>query len=279
MSRTPARLAAAALALALACTDRPLGDGESETATVTGTTSDPTIGPTTTAATTNATNATTVTTTTATTGPTTITTSGPTTVTVTSATTAPPGFCGDGVCDPDFGEDGCNCPDDCYDCSLPQPLLQGCPTDWHGGSQVVAGTDFGPLDGVTAYFAWEGFGGTSWSELRLYIFDASVDPMMATQDPWSGDPFSLRLSPPWNYDAWLNSGVVGGWYQRAWAYQDITAFVEVFDRQGNWDIYDPTDPPRLLGWVSPADEFDPSAPSGPFDAVFCDALISMVIAE
>lgn len=286
MPPTPARLAAAALTLALACTDRPIVDGESETATVTGAVSDPTIGPMTTAATaaTSATSASTVTTTTATSGPTTVSTSGPATVTAsaaaTSATTLPPGFCGDGVCDSDFGEDGCNCSADCYGCPLPPPLLQGCPAAWHGGSAVTADTaTFGPFDGATAYFAWEGFGETSWSELRLLIFDASIDHQTATSDPWSGESYALRLSPPWNYDQWLGADLVGGWYQRMWEYQDVTAFLEITGRAGNWDVIDPGDPPRLLGWVTPADEFDPNAPSGPFDAVFCDAFISMVIPE
>lgn len=204
------------------------------------------------------------------------TTSSSTTSSSSSSTTAP-SFCGDGTCDFDFGEDGCNCPSDCFWCALPAPVTWGCPRGWLGGSSVVGAPTFGPFVGSTAFFAWEGMGDTSWSALRLFFLDASVD-VEAAKQPWPDEHFVLRFNTPWDYADWQSTGELVGYYAREWATQDVSALVEITGRAGNWEVSDPNDPPRLLGWIYGVDD-DPSAPHGPFDAAFCDAFVSQIIPE
>jgi hypothetical protein len=124
-----------------------------------------------------------------------------------------------------------------------------------------------------------GFGDTQFSELRLFVFDASVDLEAAKKEPFSGTHFSLRLSPPWNQPEWVNKGVVDGAVVRDGINDSRQALLIVTGTAGNWQQSDPDDPPRLLGEIQPADANDPSPLAGPFDAVFCDAFVDIIIPE
>ncbi|MEZ4383646.1 MAG: hypothetical protein R3A79_20105 [Nannocystaceae bacterium] len=291
--RTPAlprALARSALALsfaAAACSDRPILDTyESDDGTATlpatteattaGPTTDPTSGPTTAGPTTSDPTSTsgpsTVTATSPTTDPSTFSTSSPTT----SASSDDTGSaCGDGWCD---ASEACDsCPIDCP-CPLPDGVFYGCGDP--PGAEVYGATDFGLFEGTRAYFAWDGFPESQWSSLTLHIFDASVDIDAAKSDgPWSGEHYSLRLYTGWSYNTtgWLNADslVVEVYADNEWGTYE--AFLEIYDRSGNWDAVDPSDPPLLYGYIAPSRDFE--APQGPFTAVFCDAFVSQIIPE
>ncbi len=186
-------------------------------------------------------------------------------------------FCGDFICD-EAELASCTCPEDCGSCALPQGL-QGCPTDWFGGSAVKGMTPFGALDGHTAFFAWTGLGDISFSVLRLFIFDTSVDLDAAKQDPYGNVSFALRLEPPWNQPEWLNNqGIIWGTITRNDDSVGHQALLTIQGSAGNWQQFDPNDPPRLLGLVQAAGP-NREPIEGPFDGVYCEAFNSIVIPE
>lgn len=277
--------------LVLGCTDRTIPDGESASssqgttaASTTGpmtepdpTTPNPTSGPNPTGPNPTEPNPTGP----ITTEPITTTSSMSTGVSSTSDTTADTvvvEFCGDGSCSMEESE-ACSCMDDCGGCPLPAALLSGCPAVWSGGSSVAGMTSFGPFDGHTAFFAWEGFGDDSWSTLRLLVFDAAADLDAAKKAPWSTEFYVLQLSPEWNHPEWVNKGFVDGGFFQNDKFSAHHPLLEVTGTAGNWQNADPNDPPRLLGVIVPSDPNDPQSVKGSFDAVFCDAFISQVIPE
>lgn len=184
--------------------------------------------------------------------------------------------CGDFVCD-EAELASCACPLDCGGCALPQGL-QGCPAEWVGGSAVKGMTKFGPLDGHTAFFGWKGFGDTQWSDLRLFIFDSSVDLDEAKKDPHASQFFGLVLFPLWDQPEWINQGVVDGSVIHPNGGETHQALLTVQGTAGNWQQFDPMDPPRLIGTIQTAAP-NPEQTEGPFDAVFCENFNSFVIAE
>ena len=168
--------------------------------------------------------------------------------------------------------------EDCDSCALP-PGLWDCPADWSGGSAVAGTTAFGLFDGQTAFFGWNGLGDTSWSELRLFVYDISVDLDAAKANPNSEVPFSLQLSPGWNQPEWVNQGIVDGKFVQNDETSEHKVLLEVTGTAGNWQHFDPKDPPRLLGMVHPTDPDAPKLVEGPFDAVFCDNFVEQIHPE
>ena len=57
----------------------------------------------------------------------------------------------------------------------------------------------------------------------------------------------------------------------------VFATVDITGHQGSWDVPDPADPPRLQGSLQPGPGRFQLL--GDFDAVFCDKLVSHIIAE
>ena len=281
MPTTPRSALVLALACAaFACTDRPLGDTEWGTGSGTGDPGTATL-PTTATSATSATSAST-----STTGPSPGTTGLPTSTSAASATVStsgpPPtdiggGECGDGWCSPE--EDCETCPFDCY-CSLPQALFQGCPEGWSDSAAIAGVTPFGPFNGTTAFFAWEGIGDSLWSTLTLHIFDAGVDIPAAKQDgPYSSAHFSIRSYTEWSYNEneWIGAGPIFIEVTRDFNGTSYEAFLEIYDRSGSWDVYNPDDPPVLYGDLYVPG--DPDGVQGPFAAAFCDAFVSQIIPE
>ncbi len=289
-------LGALAFTLVLGCTDRTVPDNESASSSL-GTTADPSStsgpGPITGPNPTSEPNPTAPNPTTSepnptTSGPNPTMASDPTTESdPVSTTTAVPAtsdapldtgampFCGDGSCD--LEESQCSCPDDCGGCELPPPLVSGCPAVWSGGSAVVGMTSFGPFDGHTAFFGWNGGGNTSWSELQIFIYDATADLEAAKQNPWSGQPYALELFPGWHQPEWVSQGVVSTWAFKGGVNTQHEVQLNITGTAGNWQRLDPNDPPRLLGEILPT-ALDLSV-KGSFDAVFCDAFTSQIIPE
>lgn len=219
---------------------------------------------------------------TATSSPTTATTAmtsdGPTSTTGVVPDMGATGVCGDGVCDDAEARD-CFCQEDCGGCSLPEAVVFGCPAAWVGGSAVIGETKFGAFTGHTAFFAWLGVGNTAWSELRLFILDVTVDAEAAKKEVWSDALFALKLSPPWNQPDWVNQGIVDGAIVRDGQSSPHQALLEITGTAGNWQQFDPNDPPRLLGVIHPAAPNDPKPVDGAFDAAFCDSFVNKVFVE
>ncbi len=167
---------------------------------------------------------------------------------------------------------------DCEACALPQGL-SGCPVEWTGGSAVAGMTDFGPFNGQTAFFGWQGVGNTEHSALRLFVYDASVDLEAAKNDPFSQVPFALHFETFWDQSVWINKGNMNGLFTRDDQTDEYPAILEISGTAGNWQQSDPSDPPRLLGTISPKSPDDLQVVAGPFDAVFCDRFIDQVFPE
>ncbi len=186
-------------------------------------------------------------------------------------------FCGDGVCDFEESQQ-CLCVADCG-CALPQPLISGCPAVWSGGSAVVGMTSFGPFDGHTAFFGWNGDGTTVWSDLQIFIYDATADLEAAKQQPFLSDAYAVALFPFWKQPEWVSQGVVSTWAIKGNESNDHESQLNITGTAGNWQRLDPNDPPRLLGEILPTGPDGPLSVKGSFDAVFCDAFVSQIISE
>ncbi|MCY1054122.1 hypothetical protein [Nannocystis sp. SCPEA4] len=262
-----------------ACTDRPLGDTETDTTHPStsdappGTTASPgtsgpapgtTASPGTTAVPTTSESTTAVPTTVE---PTTDVPPLPTTATTTSGddsagTTVEPGTTTTGVKFDMFVPDG--------------PGLHGCVLDAPPGTMVSGTSEIGPFTAQRAYFGWIGFGGAAF-EPRILFVSPEADPAVEVEVTIGSTGAILHGSAstdPFNEGGWI--GTWGASLQISDKGQHVSATrpdsVVIEALAGNWDEFDPADPPRLLGKLQ-------GAIAGPFDAVFCDELIDEVIPE
>ncbi|MDC0715801.1 hypothetical protein [Nannocystis bainbridge] len=269
-----------------ACTDRPLGETEASTAgpntsespPATGTTDDPpgtattptstTTSPLPTTATTDATTATTI-------DPgatTTVDPSATTAVDPSTGTTVDPGGT---TVDPGGTTDD---PQPKLDLFEPEPTsgLFGCTLDAPAGTMVSGSSTLGPFAAQRAYFGFDTLGEEPYSPRLLFVSPAA-DPAVEVQQ-LNGSTGPILHGFAWS-DPFEKGGWIGQWPLSAYVFAegmvgDIARpeTVVIDARLGNWDAHDPADPPRLVGSLQ-------GGVSGPFDAVFCDKLVAIIIPE
>jgi hypothetical protein len=154
--------------------------------------------------------------------------------------------------------------------------LAGCPLDAPPGTLVEGPTVFGQFTSQRAYFAWNGAGEPYAPRLVLLSPGADAAAELAEVTGDSG----LVLDHQYiSTDSLFEEGWLGTWETLATihdkgmsAYPREPDAVKITELAGNWDAFDPADPPRLVGTVE-------GAISGPFNAVFCDKLIGIIIPE
>ena len=156
------------------------------------------------------------------------------------------------------------------------PALLGddCPENWAGGD-VVGEAAIGGLTGTTALFAYIRCQDTSQGPdafaariLTLRIFDASVD--YATATSGAGNRLEIDTSWYWHAGGWLRDDYATGLLYVDGDHVVLPVKVDVQAMAGDWQTFDPEDPPRLVGAIM---SDDPSGPQGSFDAAFCGALV------
>ncbi|MDC0666984.1 hypothetical protein [Nannocystis radixulma] len=164
-----------------------------------------------------------------------------------------------------------------FDMFVPDgPGLHGCVLDAPPGTMVSGTSELGPFAAQRAYFGWIGFSGDPFQPLILFV-SPEADP--AVEVELTNGSTGAILHGFVGTDPFDEGGWIGTW----------GTSLEIFDKgqlvsatrpdavviealAGNWDEFDPADPPRLLGKLQ-------GAIAGPFDAVFCDELIDEVIPE
>ncbi|MCA9661197.1 MAG: hypothetical protein KC486_22845 [Myxococcales bacterium] len=143
---------------------------------------------------------------------------------------------------------------------------EGCPTAWPY-SEIRAPGPSGHRDHRTAVFGYKTIfteDGERYAGPELGFFATSVDESV----PYLR-VYELGGDAPKD---WLGEYVAqvhyhpGDTYVSGYGYS-IGAIVEICSYAGNWQAYDPEDPPRLLGQIRSVDA-DESI-HGTFDAVFC----------
>jgi hypothetical protein len=247
-----------------ACTDRPLGDTDGSTAGPSTGDSPPATG-----STTSAPGTATTPTTTATPPPPTATSDDPggTTAVDPGTTTAiDPG--GTTTFDPQPK----------LDFFLPGPThgLAGCTLDAPAGTMVGGSSTLGPFEAQRAYFGYTGFGEEPHTPVLLFVSPAA-DPALEL-DLQNGGSGPILFGYV-HSDPFLEGGWIGTWPVSAnvYAAPDVGELarpdaVVIDGQEGNWSSFDPADPPRLVGSLQ-------GGIAGPFDAVFCDKLVSIIIPE
>lgn len=158
-------------------------------------------------------------------------------------------------------------------------IAVGCPALWEGGSAVSGQSAGGAFDGATAFFGWEGPGGT-WAALQLVLVDAGADIEVAKAAGLSGtEPGTPKvlIDSGREYPYWVSTSTVDALMVHP---GDVSAVgpvkLEISGRLGRWDVSDPDDPPRLVGALSTSDPNAPVQLNGSFDAVFCDAFVRVL---
>lgn len=142
---------------------------------------------------------------------------------------------------------------------------EGCPAAWPyskiRGPSPDGAEDFDfAMFGYTTYFPGEG---ESYSGPQLRFFKDGVDYSMPHLNVWE-----LAFAEP---KAWLGEYMTKVHRDPGDApgsTESYDAIVEICSFAGNWQAYDPSDPPRLLGQI----RAQGSGYQGTFDAVFCDGL-------
>ncbi|PCC74859.1 hypothetical protein SAMN02745121_05962 [Nannocystis exedens] len=164
----------------------------------------------------------------------------------------------------------------------PRPLpglegFAGCPLDAPPGTMVQGPSVFGQFTAQRAYFAW--LAATTPYSPRLVLLSPEADAAteLADSDPTGNS--GLVMAHWVDSESILEEGWIGTWETTATIHdKGMTGFppepdaVKITELAGNWDAFDPADPPRIVGTVE-------GAISGPFDAVFCDKLIAIIIPE
>ena len=179
--------------------------------------------------------------------------------------------CGDASCS--LGETCESCPEDCS-CPLPAGL-DGCPNGWEwAGSTIDGTTPFGDFKGSHAYFGWKGSANAEWARLTLHILDDSVSLEDAKADPWNSELYQIRITTTWSYaeNTWLHDGPVMAEIVRDSNSIDLEADLVTYDVEGGWDAYDPGNPPMLHGLLYFPSLID--GPEGLIIAPFCDAFVN-----
>ncbi len=141
---------------------------------------------------------------------------------------------------------------------------EGCPAAWPyskiRGPGPSGEDDFvHAVFGYTTYYPGEDFESYGGPQLRFFM--DSIDPGSPTVHVWELGYGELN--------EWLGEYSTQIWYNPNDAPgEDHTydAIIEICSYAGNWQAYDPADPPRLLGQM----RAQGSGFQGTFDAVFCD---------
>ncbi|MCA9663589.1 MAG: hypothetical protein KC486_34990 [Myxococcales bacterium] len=155
---------------------------------------------------------------------------------------------------------------------FPGALSGGCPPAWTG-ADVVGETELGAFVGKTALFAYVpclDSEALSSAFLEIAIFDEGVDFAAAKR----GEGARLHLSPDWWYTSdrqWLERGADSAFLTDGADSVNFSVHLTIRAKSGNWDAFDPLDPPVLHGSI---ESEDPSGPRGSFDAAFCGARIA-----
>ncbi|WP_434427277.1 hypothetical protein [Nannocystis pusilla] len=164
----------------------------------------------------------------------------------------------------------------------PRPLpglegFTGCPFDAPPGTLVQGPSVFGQFTAQRAYFGW--LAATTPYSPRLVFLSPEADAATELAEPWPMGNSGLVVAHWVESDSILEEGWIGTWETMATIHdKGMTGFppepdsVKITELAGNWDAFDPADPPRVVGTVE-------GAISGPFDAVFCDKLVAIIIPE
>lgn len=151
----------------------------------------------------------------------------------------------------------------------PRPGLTGCSLDAPAGTALEGATDLGPFMAQRAYFGWSHFDNHRYEPQLLFV-SPGADP--AVEVLHSHGNTGAILYGNVSTDPFDGGGWVGEWSgqldvfdqgQLSAAMGPQTVIIDAL--AGNWDEFDPADPPRLVGSIQ-------GPISGPFDAVFCDEL-------
>lgn len=153
--------------------------------------------------------------------------------------------------------------------------LVGCFLDAPAGTDVAGPSAIGDFAAQRAYFGWAG-AGEPFSPTLLFV-SPGADPAveLAAKDGSTGAILHIY--------AWTDESDQRSWIGTWPAFgtlfdKGMSAFasrpdsVTITGFAGNWDAPDPDDPPRLLGALE-------GPISGPFDAVYCNLLVEIIIPE
>ncbi|MCY1065100.1 hypothetical protein OV090_10030 [Nannocystis sp. RBIL2] len=157
----------------------------------------------------------------------------------------------------------------------PTDALVGCTLDAPAGTLVQGPTEFGQFTSQRAYFGWIGTGDPFSPRLVLLSPGADAAAELANVTGSSGPVMDNWV---WTDKSLAEGGWPGTWESFAWIYDKgmqvglADPDVTVTALAGNWDAFDPADPPRLVGTIA-------GAISGSFNAVYCDKLIAIIIPE
>lgn len=162
---------------------------------------------------------------------------------------------------------------------IPAAVQDGCAESWSGGSAVTATGPGGPLTGATAFFGWRG-PGPYLPDLNLVVVDVDADLEAAKADGvWGGSDASapkLVIRSSIDYQDWIGVHTEFATLSQPGAQEtEVKLELTVSERLGDWTMFDPADPPRLIGELSTA----PNAATvvqGPFDAVFCADFVQVL---
>lgn len=167
---------------------------------------------------------------------------------------------------------------------VPEGLWSGCTKTAPDGTLVTGMSPLGEFVGTRAFFGYDSAG--SLGNPRLLILDGAADVDLAFTEFQQN--FQLLTGPGlltspnvWFTDQtpfWADSDPFAGLVITVGGENvAITGVVTFTGHSGTWDAMDPADPPRLQGTIDPGDDTAPFV--GTFDAVFCDALVDIIIAE
>ena len=154
--------------------------------------------------------------------------------------------------------------------------LTGCPLTTPAGTDVQGKTELGAFAGTRAYFGFYSFGDdVEQASVRVWVLDEAADAALTLQEIET--KFIAQTGPALFADfqgnladtQWLGSEPLYG----AVVEDQVKAFLEgelwFTAHAGSWDVADAADPPRIVGTLT-------GAVGGPFDAVYCDTLTSVL---
>lgn len=163
---------------------------------------------------------------------------------------------------------------DLFERPPPRNGLVGCILDPPAASMIGGDSPLGPFTADRAYFGWTGFDEPLWPILLFVSPAADAEQELQLQNGATGPILRHSVAT----DNTLTQGWLGTWPTHATLFADGMVFdpgddaVTIDALAGNWDAFDPADPPRIVGTL--AGPF-----TGSFDAVFCDKLVEFIIPE
>ncbi|MCY1007814.1 hypothetical protein OV079_20105 [Nannocystis pusilla] len=158
----------------------------------------------------------------------------------------------------------------------PTSGLTGCPLGTPAGTMVSGSSTIGPFAAQRAWFGFSGFGDEPFTPVLLFLSPAANPDVELLHKNGSSGPILMDdvFSDPFSEGGWIGTWPVSANVFAEGMLGEVARpdAVVIDELAGNWERADPADPPRLVGSLQ-------GGIAGPFDAVFCDKLVSIIIPE